>query len=74
MVEVVIALLPEETVVTTASVLIGTLEPEIPLAPVEAAAAAPPAVTPAAVRDPVSLTQAHIPSFTNNSPEQTDTP
>jgi len=48
MVEVVIALPAEETVVTTASVVTGTLEPATPLAPVEAASAAPPAVTPTA--------------------------
>jgi hypothetical protein len=48
MVEVVTALPADETVVTTASVVTGTLEPPTPPAPEEAAAAAPPAVTPTA--------------------------
>jgi hypothetical protein len=58
MVEVVIALLPEVMVVTTALVVNAELEPEpeppeppAPPAPVEIAVAAPVAVTPAAVNE-----------------------
>jgi len=41
------ALPPDEMVLLKSEVVIGVLEPEIPLAPLEAAACAPPAVTPA---------------------------
>ena len=52
MVEVATALPPEEMVVTTASVVNGTLEPATaPVAVVATAAGAPPEVTPAAVQD-----------------------